>query len=327
MKKEKSLWFVLIFFGLLIIGANESGKNLDQNNELKKLANTETEIIENNKMEKTIDAIIDYPVDENGKYIVDEIYWRTEGIDVYMDEVSPQSTRPFFWTQNFDDCDYDMDGLIDRVRMTREKEGTFYYTEFGNGDLLALGPFDDEKMGFYLTGGDLSGDGVPEMLFMGEHIRVGSYYTEFIVAQKVNGEYVYMDLPKSTQPDGSAGDKNRYEMGYDIYILSVDGNVATIGNVDAGIKVGVNIPKGKEKDYERNMKNKNVFGSSALMADIVRGEDSKKLKLQILFGDRHDEIETMFVEIYLKYEGNKWIIENTETKDVEEIDWWWWMEK
>lgn len=327
MKKIKSLLLILIFSILLVIGVNENVGNAEEDSESKKHTDTEMEIIENNEKEKVVDTTIDYPVDENGKYIIDEIYWWIEGIDVYMDEVSPQSTKPFFWTQKFNDCDYDMDGLTDRVRMTREEEGTFYYIEFGNGDLLVLGPFDDEKMGFYLTGGDLTGDSVPEMLFMGEHITVGGYYTEFIVAQKVNGEYEYMDLPQSTQPNGSVGDKNRYELGYDICILSVDGNVATVGNVDAGIKVEVNIPKGKEKNYERSMKNKDIFGSSALMADIVYGEELSKLKLQILFSDHYDEIETMFIEIYLKYEGGKWIVENTETKDVEEVDWWWWMEK
>lgn len=271
-----------------------------------------------------IEMPVDYPVDENGKYIIDEIYWWTEGIDVYMDEVSPQSTEPFCWTQNFSDCDYDMDGLTDRVRMTREEEGTFYYVEFGNGDLLTLGPFYDPTMGFYLTGGDLTGDGVPEMLFMGMHIRVGHYYSEFIVAQKIGGEYVYMDVPKPiAQP---STDKIRYEMGYDIYVLEIDGNVATIGNPNIGISEEIEI-EGSSKEVYRNFMNHwnvdGMYGSDALHARLVPYENRNALLMQIECGSRHDKFK--YIELIVIYREGEWIVQNVEVKNKEQMEWWWWI--
>lgn len=171
----------------------------------------------------------------------------------------------------------------------------------------------------------MTGDGIPEMLFMGEHILVGEYYSEIIIAQKIDGEYVYMDLPQSVNKEGSVGDVYRYEMGYDIYVLEVGEDTAIIGNRDAGIEIEAAIPEGKQKNYKSSMRDKDTYGSSALMADIVDNGDSKEVKLWIPYMSRYNEVEGMFIEVYVRYEDGKWIARDAETKGLEEVDWWWWI--
>ena len=317
-KKIINALVMVWFFIWLTISANENTKFIEKDDKIEHLLSIETE----NEDDKIVKMPVDYLVDENGKYIIDEKYWWIEGIEIYMDEVSPQSTIPFFWTQKFDDCDYDTDGLTDRVRMTRKEEGTFYYIEFGNGDLLTLGPFYDPTMGFYLTGGDLTGDGVPEMLFMGMHLKVGHPYSEFILAQKIDGEYVYMDVPKPIVQQSM--DEARYEMGYDIYVLEIVENVATVGNTDLGIIEEIEIEDSSKESYENFMKHWNVdgmYGSEALYADIIQRGDSYAMQMTIECGSRYDKY--VYLEIIVEYENKKWIIQDTAVREEVYSTWEW----
>lgn len=150
----------------------------------------------------------------------------------YLDEAALTGSE-------FETCDYDGDGLTDRIYRTVGPDGSScsYRIDFGNGDRLYLGSFEDNFLGVSLTGCDLTGDGVNEILFCGGHN--GSTYppggSEIAVFQKTADGYRPLPLPR---PDNSF-ETEQYPAGYNIYAKNLTQNQVTLYCPDLGFEQAV----------------------------------------------------------------------------------------
>ena len=82
----------------------------------------------------------------------------------YLDE-SPYTE----WNPGWENCDFDEDGLRDRIYRDVAEEEIAYRIEFGNGENLAVGRSEDYFMGLGIQTADVCGDSNPEILFKGFH--------------------------------------------------------------------------------------------------------------------------------------------------------------
>ncbi|SHO54221.1 hypothetical protein [Anaerocolumna xylanovorans] len=139
----------------------------------------------------------------------------------YMDSV-----ESWFGTK-YELSDYDNDGLTDRVyreasytEPSKKSQGLVpdkvsFRIDFGNGDSLELGMFDDAFLGIKIIGADLTGDGNNEIIFLGHHdaMTEPESYSETAVFRKTGAEYERISLPAPV--DDTTSDK--YLAGYPVY--------------------------------------------------------------------------------------------------------------
>ena len=130
----------------------------------------------------------------------------------YLDE-SPYS----MWKNDWNDCDFDGDGERDRVYRGVTEDAVSYRMEFGNGDVLDIGSFEDFFTGLSLQSADVNGDGEMEILFVGAHMASTDPYSgsEIALFHKVNGSYQMAGLPRLY--DDAGNERGAYEAGWDFY--------------------------------------------------------------------------------------------------------------
>jgi beta-lactamase regulating signal transducer with metallopeptidase domain len=146
----------------------------------------------------------------------------------YLDEVALFDTA-------YDNKDYDGDGKNDRIRRNivnsdiNEATTKIGYTvEFGNGDALKIGDFDDAFTGIRLTGEDLTGDGINEIIFIGAHgsSTFPPSSSEIAVFQKDNDGYKILPLPRTDNWKMSYPPQE-YKAGFSVYIKDIAGDKVT----------------------------------------------------------------------------------------------------
>lgn len=118
-----------------------------------------------------------------------------DGYTGYLDEYDNWEGR-----KSFTNCDYDADGVIDRVY--REENIVDEYStnvnwriEFGNGDVIQLNHYIEDFLSIYAT--DLTGNGVPEIIISGCYAastNPAGYGVAAVFTRKDNG-YESMPLP------------------------------------------------------------------------------------------------------------------------------------
>lgn len=130
----------------------------------------------------------------------------------YLD-ASPYS----MWKNDWNDCDFDGDGERDRVYRSVTEDAVSYRIEFGNGDVLDIGSFEDFFIGLSLQSADVNGDGEMEILFVGAHMASTDPYSgsEIALFHKVNGSYQMASLPRLY--DDTGNERGAYEAGWDFY--------------------------------------------------------------------------------------------------------------
>lgn len=137
------------------------------------------------------------------------VLWEYEG---YVDEC-----EEYTWVSEFDKCDYDNDGVIDRVKRAwyGDKEKATYTIEFGNGDIL-VSPATWETSFPHIQSGDLDADGVNEILitFTYDTSTDPNLFGEMWLFDKdgTTGEYCEVNLPLEEEYDiGGKGLEIRYD--------------------------------------------------------------------------------------------------------------------
>lgn len=270
-----------------------------------------------------------YPTNEKGEYVM--AYNNLSDYTGYMDRLSVGG----YWWLNWDfkNCDFDDDGRWDRVwtETKREEEsgnyiGTYFRVEFGNGDIAYIGPF--HTVAFNMTGTDLNGDGIKELIFMCQATQsTVPYDSALAIYQKQGNRYVPMNgplLPGHTFED--------YILGFEIDVRSVNGDTVTAGvkgtNLEAGFTTDCDeiihdtmgdISLGKR--YEYCMEQNEYIGSNAWAIDPVEYEGKNALEFRILIQptpkeDGHDAVVTTI------YENGEWIPVAFRIEELREYDYW-----
>lgn len=170
-------------------------------------------------------------VDSNKLKIQFEDYYQK--YNGYIDQVAMFNNR-------YDNQDYDGDGLFDRIyrsvislgsirKSTHGYTSSFckYRIDFGNGDTLEIGDFDDVFTGIQIFGYDLTGDGVNEIIFCGRHeaSTFSPSGSEIAVYEKLGNEYRMMFLPRSHD---NYNITDEFDIGYNFYKLRMKNNIVTI---------------------------------------------------------------------------------------------------
>ncbi|MCH5344698.1 MAG: hypothetical protein J1E64_11725 [Acetatifactor sp.] len=105
---------------------------------------------------------------------------------------------------SFVNCDYDQDGLTDRVYRTSKGDDLCdYQIEFGNGDMLLIP--DGSDTGFpMIQSGDLNGDGRQEIVFSWDYSMSTDPTAagDFALYEWQDGDYRQAELPMGTSPKG-----------------------------------------------------------------------------------------------------------------------------
>lgn len=244
----------------------------------------------------------EYQTDLEGKIIVPREEFIKLGASFNMKEISKQTTSNFCWTYQFENQDYDADGLYDDVYVTRTEDGTLYTIQFGNGDILDLGPFEGYDIGFYIESADLDLDGNKEILYLGTHITITRPYSEIILAKKENSEYSTIEMMKYSNTE----ENSEWRIGADFYVLDVntDEGTITIGNDTWNIYNDFIIPQPKEYEksieeqlsyYKKAYKDKLNIGGYAWSAKFSKLEDNTVLEITIpidmsCFADSSEQI-------------------------------------
>lgn len=270
-----------------------------------------------------------YPTNEKGEYVM--AYNNLSDYTGYMDRLSIGG----YWWLNFDfkNCDFDDDGRWDRVwtETKRDEEngdiiGTYFRIEFGNGDIAYIGPF--HTVAFNMTGTDLNGDGVNELIFMCQATQsTVPYDSALAIYQKQGNRYVPMNGP--LLPGHIFDD---YILGFEIDVRSVNGDTVTAGvkgtNLEAGFTTDCDeiihdtmgdISLGKR--YEYCMEQNEYIGSNAWAIDPVEYEGKNALEFRILTQptpreDWHDAVVTTI------YENGEWIPVAFRIEELREYDYW-----
>lgn len=117
--------------------------------------------------------------------------------------------------ENYADCDYDQDGLTDRIyREETEKDGNSYDSivnyriEFGDGKRIALDDYLEENL--QVQAADLNGDGTPEIIIQsayGSSTDPDAYGAAAVFEQKGSG-YESVPLPFADSNECGGGAEN-----------------------------------------------------------------------------------------------------------------------
>ena len=209
----------------------------------------------------------------------------------YMDAVDAN----WFGTK-YELSDYDNDGLNDRVYReasfsdpNKKSEGLVpdkvsFRIDFGNGDSLELGTFDDAYLGIKIIGVDLTGDGNNEIIFLGHHDAMTDpeSYSEIAVFQKNGTKYDKMSLP--TPINDTTGDN--YLVGYPIYAKNDTESKITLFADYANYEETIQIDR---TDYNRDEKyqDNDVISSYAWGVGTEKYNDKNALALYQRIGGRN----------------------------------------
>lgn len=208
----------------------------------------------------------------------------------YLDAV-----KDWFGTE-YELSDYDNDGLNDRVyreasysdpgkkSMGLIPDKVSFRIDFGNGDRLELGTFDDAFLGIKIIGADLTGDGRNEIIFLGHHdaMTEPESYSEIGVFCKTGTEYRIMPLPAPV--DDTTGDK--YLAGYPVYAKNdTDSEIrlfADYANYEETIQID-------RTDYNRDVKyrDKDLISSYAWGTGTEEYDNKSALVLYQKIGERN----------------------------------------
>jgi hypothetical protein len=147
----------------------------------------------------------DYTLPEEEEQYAEEkspfILWEYEG---YVDECAG-----YFWQEEFQNCDYDADGMPDRLNRSwsQEDETAVYTIEFGNGDTLTVPP--GWETGFpHVQSGDLDEDGEKEILVTLSYdtsTDPSSFGDMWLFDKDASGEYKEVALPLASGENGAKG--------------------------------------------------------------------------------------------------------------------------
>jgi hypothetical protein len=195
----------------------------------------------------------------------------------------------------YDNCDYDGDGLNDRIFRTvfeADENGDVcgYRVDFGNGEALKTGNFGDYFTGIQLTGFDLTGDGVNEIIFCGPHTACTfpKSMSEIAVFQKMDGGYELLDLPRPDDWDASK-DSEKYRTGYSIELKDIAGNAVTICSPKLDYEETAVVDDKAALEYFRQTGAHGVVGSDAWNAAVTVERGIPALVLSVNIGSRYYE--------------------------------------
>jgi len=226
MKKGKLVSVIALC--LLITGCGIKNSSAVSGNE-NVVTNEPTQISEDNSISEAAEnaSISNNADSDNDTKTTDEAKLKLSHNEMlnyngYMDAVNEN----WFGTK-YELSDYDGDGINDRVYREasfsdsdKKSEGLVpdkvsFRIDFGNGDSLELGTFDDTFLGIKILGADLTGDGNNEIIFLGHHdaMTEPESYSEIAVFQRTGTKYEKMSLPAPV--NDTSGDT--YLVGYPIY--------------------------------------------------------------------------------------------------------------
>lgn len=209
------------------------------------------------------------------------------GYSGYLDELN-------MFEGAYDGLDYDGDGRNDRVYRrildTDENGGAIrigYRVDFGNGDTLEIGGFDDVFTGIDLIGYDLTGNGVNEIIYRGLH--GGSTFppmgSEIAVFAKTDAGYEMLFLPRF---DDWEIDASPYATGFSIYCKDVTETSATLYSPQFGYEERIDID---QNAYEYCFKDagSEPVGSQAWRVAVDTVEGVPVLVLYVNIGFKYYE--------------------------------------
>ena len=209
----------------------------------------------------------------------------------YLDEVA-------MFEGAYDDLDYDGDGLQDRIYRnildTDENDEAVligYRVDFGNGDTLDIGGFDDVWIGVKLIGYDLTNDGVNEIIYCGIHgaSTFPPMGSEIAVFTKGDSGYEMLPLPR---PDDWEIDASPYRTGFSIYSKDVTETSATLYSTQYVYEETIDIDS-DAYEYCFKMAGNEPVGSNAWAVDVDTIEDVPALVLYVNIGFKYYERELM----------------------------------
>ncbi len=244
------------------------------------------------EIQKRLSKIVDEEVDL-------DIIEATLHYTGYMDNVSSMK-------KDYENIDYDGDGIQDRVvQYVTEEPAKYYYILFGNGEILELGPFLDIWMFSSFEAADLTGDGNNEIIFCGEHGASSGPErgSEIAVFGRVEGTYKPLELPAS-EPSWI---QSLHYTGFPIFgEIDDQGNIITFSCPIVGYEEECII-----KD-ENELKNFLVYhdmelGEKKQMAfDAYRISLEKSDKPQLVLDFGIDKTDSCFKAV-LEWDGEKFI--------------------
>ena len=231
------------------------------------------------------------------------------GYTGYLDECSDSN-----YSADFINCDYDGDGLNDRVYRSMEEDldysgyETWYRIEFGNGDKLQL----DKKVpdtGFpYVLSIDITGDGINEIVFaLGYWTSTNPpSFGEIILYKKNRNIYIPMEMPFQMS-----------ELGYTATIACsyelAGENSLEVSNTDTGFREIVEIDPDIWKNYTYKEDYVGETYQHCVWKVIVEKEsdDSAKLLCDVQICGRYG-VDTI---ITIGYKNGRLFLEKMELND------------
>lgn len=192
--------------------------------------------------------------------------------------------------------DYDGDGVNDRVyreasfsEPNKKAEGLVpdkvsYRINFGSGDSLELGTFNDAFLGIKIIGADLTGDGVNEIIFLGHHdaMTEPESYSEIAVFHKNGNEYAMMLLPAPV--DDTTNDK--YLVGYPVYAKNDTDNEITLFSYYANYGETIQIDR-TEYNQDEHYQDNDLISSFAWGTGSEQYDNKTALVLYQRIGGRN----------------------------------------
>lgn len=163
----------------------------------------------------------------------------------YLDQVAMYGTL-------YDHLDYDGDGKRDRIYRSvsakdQDIEGCSYRIDFGNGESLEIGSFEDYFTAIELIGYDLTGDGVNEIIYCGLHgaSTFPPSGSEMAVFTKTGKGYERMSLPRPRE----WGTSEENMTGYDVHIKNIEGDKVTLYSTELNYEETVDVQDQLALDY------------------------------------------------------------------------------
>lgn len=213
------------------------------------------------------------------------------GYSGYLDELN-------MFEGAYDALDYDGDGLYDRVfrgLFDVDEDGNAlsigYRVDFGNGDTIEIGPFEDFFTGIELIGYDLTGNGVNEIVYCGSH--GGSTFppegSEIAVFAKTDTGYEMLFLPRF---DDWEIDASPYATGFSIYSKDVTETSATLYSPQYGYEESIGIDQNAYEYCFKETGNEPV-GSQAWRVAVDTVEGVPALVLYVNIGSKYYERNLM----------------------------------
>jgi hypothetical protein len=264
------------------------------------------------------DTDVPYDLQENQELLFDNANNDNTKIDIsfhdYISKYIGYIDNIVLFEDIYDNKDYDGDGLNDRIyryfteEINKEKVITKlinYRVDFGNGDILEIGGFEDYFIGIELIGYDLTGDSVNEIIFCGGH--GGSTFppsgSEIAVFKKTDNSYQRLPLPK---PD-ECETENSYCTGYSFYIESILDNQITLYCPKFEYSEMITLDDTMVLDFFKLISEQEAsIGSVACGVDTATFDELPALVLYINIGSRY----------YNKYLSVYLIWDDTEFKPV-----------